>query len=307
MDVELENIRAALSWFHEHEDYEALQTMAGSLGVYWMDRGLLTEMRTWLERSLESDVKSRHYALVLNRVSGVAYLQGRYKEARSSAEESLETARRIDDLPSVQRAMQHLANALEAGGSLEESWTLETEALEIARKLKEERPRMLLVALINLGYGALIRQMLDDAVRYSEEAVVLAEELSESADGAAARCNLALALIELGRFEDASSVGSTALASALNASDPPLATDCLEVVAAAEALRGDYWSAARLLGASEAIRSAVGFELEPAESALHDRTIEIVRRQLEGSELMAARAEGARSMDVEQALSIVAR
>ena len=50
LDAELENLRAALSWFHDRSDYEALQAIAGSLGHYWLDRGLLSEMRTWLER-----------------------------------------------------------------------------------------------------------------------------------------------------------------------------------------------------------------------------------------------------------------
>ena len=152
-----------------------------------------------------------NHALVLIRLSGVDYVQGRYEDARIRAEDSLAEARSIGDLASVQRAMAHLANALEAEGFVEESWNLGKEAAEIARRLQDGHPRMLLVALINLGYSAIVRGMLEDAVRYSEEAVALALELHESVDGAAARCNLALALIELGRIEDAAEVGAQAL------------------------------------------------------------------------------------------------
>ena len=154
--------------------------------------------------------------------------------------------------------MAHLANALEAEGSVEESWNLEREGAEIARRLKGEHPWMLLVALINLGYSAINREMLEDAVRFSEEAVALALELDESVDGAAARSNLALALIELGRIEDAADVGAQALAAAIDASDPTLATNCLEVVAGAETRRGNHGFATRLLGASEALRERTG-------------------------------------------------
>ena len=50
----------------------------------------------------------------------------------------------------------------------------------------------------------------------------------------------ALALIELGRIEDAADVGAQALAAAIDASDPTLATNCLEVVAGAETRRGNH-------------------------------------------------------------------
>ena len=302
LDAELGNLRAALAWFHEQADDEALQTMAGSLGHYWMDRGLLSEMRTWLERSLQSGVKGSHHPLVLTRLSGVDYIQGRYEEARGRAEDALEEARSMGDPASVQRAMAHLANALEAEGFVEESWNLEREGAEIARTLQDEHPRALLVSLVNLGYSAIVRGKLEDAVRYSEEAVALAVRLDESADGAAARCNLAIALIELGRIEDAADMGAQALTAAIEASDPTLAIDCLEVVAAVKARLDDLSSAARLLGASEALRERTGCELEPLERALHDRTSQLLGKALPDSELRAAWAEGA-EMDLKDAWS----
>ena len=300
LDAELGNLRAALSWFHGRADDEALQAMAGSLGHYWMDRGLLSEMRTWLERSLESGVKGSHHTLVLTRLSGVDYIQGRYEEARGRAEDALAEARSLGDPASVQRAMAHLANALEAEGFVEESWNLEREGAEIARTLQDEHPRVLLVSLVNLGYSAIVRGKLEDAVRYSEEAVALAVKLDESADGAAARCNLALALIELGRIEDAADMGAQALTAAIEASDPTLAVDCLEVVAAVEARLDHHGSAARLLGASGALRERTGSELEPLERALHDRTSHLLGNALSDSELRAAWAEGA-EMDLKDA------
>ena len=302
LDAEQESLRSALSWFRERFEYEALQAMAGSLGHYWMDRGLLSELRAWLERSLESGAKGSHYALVLVRASGVDYVQGRYEDARMRAEDSLVEARSMGDLASVQRAMAHLANALEAEGFVEESWNIGKEAAEIARRLQDGHPRMLVVALINLGYSAIVRGMLEDAVRYSEEAVALSLELDESVDGAAARCNLALALIELGRIEEAAEVGAQALAAAIDASDPLLTTDCLEVMAGVETRRGNDVFAARLLGASEALRELAGSELEPLERVLHDRTWELLRHTLSDSELRAARTEGA-DMDLRDALS----
>ena len=124
----------------------------------------------------------------------------------------------MGDLAGVQRAMAHLANALEAEGLVEESWNLGKEAAEIARRLQDEHPRMLLVALINLGYSAIIREMLEDAVRFSEEAVALVGSSMnlpmEPGRGATWRCTH-----RVGPHRGCR-VGAQALAAAIDASIP---------------------------------------------------------------------------------------
>ena len=79
-----------------------------------------------------------------------------------------------------------------------------------------------------------------------------------------------------------------------------LAADCLEVMAGIETRRGNHGFAARLLGASEALRELTGFELEPLKRGLHDRTWELLRHALSDSELKAALTEGA-DMDLRAA------
>jgi Flp pilus assembly protein TadD len=137
------------------------------------------------------------------RLSQVRYLQGDYERARAIAEASLAQARVLGEPVNIVRAMFFLAQALEAEGSWTDGWTLEVEALGIARELRSTRPRMLLVALINLGYTCVARGMHGEAVEYLEEGVALALARGETADAAAARCNLALALIYLGRVDEA--------------------------------------------------------------------------------------------------------
>jgi len=305
LDAELENLRTSISWFLERADHEAAQIVVGSLGVYWLDRGLLAEMRVSLERSLEADGEGgAAHTLALTRLAMAAYLQGDYEQARAMSGQALSQAKILGDPVAIARATESLASALVAEGSVEEAWHLEKEVLEIARVLRGMRPRMLLRALANVGYAALIRAMYDDAVRYSEEAVALALEVGDSSLSAAARCNLAMALIQLGRVEEAARLGAEAMISAIDSADQLLGTDCLEVLAAVETERGNHRSAARLFGSSEALRKILGYELEPAERALHDRTLEIVRNALSDSELRTAWAEGA-AMDMEEAFALI--
>jgi hypothetical protein len=72
-------------------------------------------------------------------------------------------------------------------------------------------------------------------------------------------------------------------------------------MAAVEARLGNHGAAARLLGASAALRERTGSELEPLERALHDRTSQLLGDALSDVELRAAWTEGA-EMDLRDAL-----
>jgi predicted ATPase/class 3 adenylate cyclase len=307
LDAELENFRRTLSWFLDCADHESAQVVAGSLGRYWMERGLLSEMRSWLERSLEAarDRGAAH-TLALNRLSSVLYLQGDYAQARSTALEALSYARVLSSPVAIVLAMENLASVLAEEGSLEEASALERDALDIARELWDARPRFLLMALTNLGYTNVIRSRYEEAVSYLEEAVALAQELGEPSGGAPARCNLAIALIQVGRVDEAGRVGAEATIAAIESSDRLLGTACLEVLAAVEAERGNHRFAARLLGSSAALRRSIGYELETAERALHDRSLEVVQSALTDADVAAAWADGA-AMDLEDAFALIGR
>jgi predicted ATPase/class 3 adenylate cyclase len=305
LDADLENLRSALSWSLDRGDRDTARAVVGSLGVYWVDRGLLSEMRSWVERSLEGDREGDPaHTLVLMRRSQIAYLQGEYDLARESGEQALAQARAFGDAPDTARAMLYLAAALEAHGSLEEGWALEAEALEMARGLRNSHPRILLVALINLGYTSISRGKYEHAVRDLEEAVALGLELDEVADAAAARCNLALALLNLDRIDEAGRMAALATVSAIDCSDQLLGTDCLEVLAAVEAARGDHRVAALVLGAAEALRLSIGYELEPAERALHERTL--ARVAITSPTATALLQDGA-DLSLEEAFALVGR
>jgi non-specific serine/threonine protein kinase len=162
------------------------------------------------------------------------------------------------------------------------------------------------VALINIGYTDLARGRFEDAARRCEEAISLGKELGETADEAAARCNMAIASFHLGRIDEAAQLAGESMASAIAVSDRLLATDCLEVLAAVEVERGDPLSAARLLGTGEAVREAIGYELEPIERALHERTLGRLRSLLDEPTVAREWAVGA-GLELEQAYATIRR
>jgi predicted ATPase/class 3 adenylate cyclase len=307
LDAELENLRATLTWCLDRDDHEFAQVVAGSLGIYWLDRGLLQEMRTWLARSLEAgNDHGPAHTLAVSRLAVALYLQGDYAESRAKADEALADARTIGDPAEIVRAMEIVASVLEAEGSLKEAWELEKDALDIARGFGPARSRLHWIALNNLGYTSINRAMHEEAVQYLEESVELALGFGELRDVAAARCNLAMALIQLGQVDEAGRLSAEATMFAIDGADPLLGSDCLEVLAAVETQRGNHRFAARLLGSAEAIRKSHGYVPEPAERDLHKRTTEVLRSTLATSELATEWATGSK-MDLDEAFALIGR
>ena len=248
LDGEVENVRLALSWFLEEQDHEAAQDVAGSMGRYWIERGSLAELRSWLDRALSGGPRhGRAFAGAISRLSSAAYLQGEYELARSTAEEALTAARADGDAMRIQYALTNVANALEAMDLLDEAWPIEEEVLQICRDLRAEHPRLLSMALIDISYSALIRGWYEDAVGYSEDAISVARELHDSWGEGVARCNLAEASLRLGRLDLAADEVMDAISRSLDVSDRLLQADCLVVLAAVELERGHT---DRLLGSS---------------------------------------------------------
>jgi predicted ATPase/class 3 adenylate cyclase len=305
LDAEIENIRATLSWFLEEEDFEAAQDVAGSVGRYWVERGSLGELRSWLDRSLSGGPRyGAAFAVAINRLSSAVYLQGDYELARTTAEEALTAARDVGDPIGIQYALTNLANALEAMDLLDEAWPMEEEVLRICRALRGEHPRLLTLALINISYSALIRGWYEDAVAYSEEAISVTREHGDSWSAGVARCNLAEASLHLGRVDLAAEQVMDAISIGVDVSDRLLQADCLEVLAAVQAERGTHRSAARILGTSEALRDLIGYPMQPAEKALRQDTLAKIRVEIGESELTSAWSEGAGS-DVEETLAVL--
>ena len=122
--------------------------------------------------------------------------------------------------------------------------------------------------------------------------------------GAAAWFNLALALIELGRIEDAAEAGAEALAVVIDASDPTLAPNCLEVVAGAETTPGEprlRRRAARSIRSPSRTDRPSSWNLSSARCTTEHGKFSL-RHALSEAELEAGRTEGA-DMDLMAAFS----
>jgi tetratricopeptide (TPR) repeat protein len=135
----------------------------------------------------------------------------------------------------------------------------------------------------------------DSARRRCEEAIRLATEVGDRLNVGLAQNNLGDALRDLGLLDEAGRAYASAVETYRDLNDLGPLMAMLEDVAILAGMRGDHEVAFRLVGASDALRTAIGAprsaageeqltdRLAPSSSALSEGKAEAARRQ--GSEL----------------------
>jgi predicted ATPase/class 3 adenylate cyclase len=91
LEVEHDNMRAALTWALEREKVELGLRLAAALYQFWWSRGYFEEGRRWLEDTLERNGRAPAARVkALEAVGGLADDQGDFDRAVAAAEEGLE-------------------------------------------------------------------------------------------------------------------------------------------------------------------------------------------------------------------------
>jgi tetratricopeptide (TPR) repeat protein len=263
-DHELDNARTALAWADERSEARVLNEVAGGLRMHWHLRGLYREGRRWSElayaRPSDDDLLR---IWVLDGLSSIAYRQGDYDRALEVAEEAMPLARASGSDAEISTAVTNLANALAALGRVEEAIVLYDEALEVSRRL--DVPARVATAVINRGDMANIVGRYEEAIGFLQRGLGYAREQQLRGGVTVALLNLATSTFMLGRDDEAESYARQ------SAEDPDITdieTMALLILAGIANRRGDRIGAARLVGASESLRDATGYELEPGEHAV---------------------------------------
>ncbi len=78
--------------------------------------------------------------------------------------------------------------------------------------------------------------------------------------------------------------------------------NCLEGLAEGARVQGDLGRAARLFGAAEALRLAIGVPLPPVDRAIYEHQVTAARAQIDAAAFAQAWEEG-RAMPLEQAIA----
>jgi non-specific serine/threonine protein kinase len=288
---DLDNLRVAMTWYHECGDAERLLRLLVAVAPMWSARGYLVEGRQWIERGLglPGAMAAPDLLDALRTGAWLAGYQGDVERATDLGEEALALAHKLGHPTAIIKALSTLAGAAFHRGDLplaRERWEAALTQAE-----RDGNDDLLCAVLINLALVAFAQRDFDrlDALlrraqatsRYAQDpllagisSIYLADIASQRGDegGALAHARQALT-ITCDLKHTLGTIGSLSTLADLSCRRYPE-------------------RAVRLLAAADAAREEAGFSL----GALgEDELAEIwdaLRAQLPPSDFQIAQAEG---------------
>jgi predicted ATPase len=300
LEADHDNARAAFDFLCAEDDAELALRLAIAFGDYWFVRGHAREGRRRTEEALglagPTPLELRLDAL--NRASGLARVTGDAGAAAEHAAAAVALAREVQEAPALAAALTALGEAVIHGGDYERGISIHEEALSLAR----ESGRTPVPILTNLADAALAAGQAERAIEYSTHAAGLADGPDKDTVRTIAAFNIASALIQLDRVDEARPHLEEALDGVLELDYPELLGWCL-AAAAAVAVSADARDAALLLGASEAVMDSVGVAFGPAEQRLREIVLSELRES-QSSEQSEELLRSGRGVEVEDAVAL---
>ncbi len=342
LDVEHDNMRAALSWTLESGEIELGLRLAGGLWRFWYARGHFNEGRRWLEETLARDGgASAARAKALEAVGWLADDQGDIDRAVAAAEEGLRVGARTQ-VPSRVTAsfLRMLGSAAYVRGDHEQATRRYEESLALSREASDERSvassllrlgnvssdqgghekakefyeeglalsrklddkGLLASALISVGAEFLLQGDHERGAMLNEEAAELYRASGNTGGLQYALDNLGWAALMRGDLQQAEALHRESLALSRQLGDKLVAAEALDGLACSASAGGQPERVARLFGAAEVLRESVGYRQEPREHALREPYLAVARPRLAESAWDAA-WEGGRRLGFEEAIA----
>jgi predicted ATPase/class 3 adenylate cyclase len=340
LEEEHDNLRAAISWALERGEAELGLRLAGALWMFWEAHGHYREGRRWLEKALakgngastvarakvleglaqlasysgevDQAVIAAHEGLELSEQAGLggavaagflrilgmmATMRGEDDRAKELLEESLTLSREADDDWGTAEALHWLGNSLDFVDR-ERAKKLREEGISLARE--SGYVSTLGRLLICQGYVLILEGDYERGAALSEEAATLFRERGHKGGGLLD--NLGWAALYRGDREQARAAYEEGLALCTELGDKMVAWAYLDGLACVAGTEGGAERAARLFGAAEALREAVGWPLNPEEEALREPFLDAARSKLDEASWEEAWA-GGRAMSFDEAVS----
>ena len=295
LEREHDNLRAALAWALERGEEALGLRLAAVLGHFWAVRGYLGEGQGLLERALARwpEAPAPLRAEALSATGHLAYIRCEFDQAAALHEESLSLRRALGDRRGVALSLHYLGRVAHYQGDLDQAAALYDESLAIRRALGDERG----VALSLNSSGVLARDRGDDerARTLYEESLALFRALGDTWGIGLLLNNLARVARDGEDWERTTALCAESLAVFRAVGDPHGIAWVLSNLVVVAQRRGAWELAARLYGAAETIREALGagpLSLSPSERAKYEAAVAATRDRLGDSAFGAALAAG---------------
>lgn len=301
LELEHDNLRAALGWAVERQEAELGLRLGGALGRFWVVHGHLQEGRQRLESVLaltDAEARTSSRASALTALGVLARTQGDYSYARRQLEESRDIANELGSPAALASALNNLGNVHLLEEDYGRAEALLGESLALWRQVGS-RPGMG-ASLNNLGLVAIVRGELERARSLYEEVLEINRELGSTRGEALALGNLALVALHGQDYSRAGPLLGECLVLFQGLRDTDNIVAVLMGLAGVAASEGRLERAARLCGAAEALRESIGAPLSLLDREPYERAVEALESGLEPATLETAWAAG-RSMSLDDA------
>jgi predicted ATPase len=302
LELEHDNFRAALTWALEGGEPQLALRLSGALGEFWHMRGHLSEGRQWLQSALAAQGSAYSMsarAKAITWAAHIAWEQGDYERSITLSNASLTLFRTRRDGAGVANALSNLAWAALFQNELEQASTMAEEALTLQRKLGHTVG--IIRALQTLGLVAATGHDYDRAAALYEESLMLARKAGDSFGIVLSLGIGALASLGKGDHQQTRMLYEQGLRVSKQLENMNLARLHLHISAALAGAQGRAVRSARLWGATEVMREAIGTIFSPAECRAYGPYIEAARAQLDEAAWERAYTEG-KTMTLEQAI-----
>ena len=342
LEAEHDNLRTALRWSLGGRDAELGLRLAGALSYFWYARGHFREARGWLEEALAktgetlTDARARALrelgtlavdqadyelaeatcgeALALYRRLGdkkgvslscvdlgwSATFQGHDERATALFEEGLVAARESKDVWSISYALNALSVMAGNRGNFERAEALWEEGLALARKLGDRR--RVTAILHNMALAKLAQGNFERAEALWEENLVLGKQSQDTLGIALSYVHLGIVATRRGDLERARTLLEEGLVLMGELGIKAGIAQTLESLAGLAGASGETQEAARLWGAADALREAVGVPWLSLERRIHWPYLDAIRSRSEEAVWTEAWEEG-RAMTPEEAVT----
>ncbi len=328
LEQEHDNLRAALAWCLQTATDAAAQggredeldtaaqpaasvlsptqlglRLAAALRRFWLVRSHFREGRQWLEQVLalpgaQGYTAERARALLAAGI--LARPQGDYTRSEVLLRESLAIQRELGNKPEMAAALNNLGILALLQEHYPQARALLEESIAVRQGLGDQAgmvgPRN------NLGLVALCQGDYLAAQRAFGENLAYVRAQVDRRGMALALSNLALVALHQEAYETAAPLLRESLQLFWEVRDDDNIAALFMGLGAVAASRGGFQRSAKLWGAAEAVREAIGAPLLPIDRAYYERALAMARAALDGATWTAAWSTG-RALPLEQAVA----
>jgi predicted ATPase/DNA-binding CsgD family transcriptional regulator len=299
LELERDNLRAALQWSLENGRTEENLRLAAKLARYWYVRAHLREGRRWLEQALAARgaASTSSRAAALAAAGALAVQQGDQEQAAILLEQAISLGSELGSSKRAGWSMLNLGLVALFAGDYARAEKLMDESMALFTELGDRAA--ITTVLLYQGIAACHKGDHGTAAVLLEQSLPSLRELGDTVGVARAIHGLGVAARHQGNSAGAQTLFREALQVAGGKRARLEISQCLEGLAGVACDQRQPRRAAFLFGAAEALREAIGAQRPSAILADYVRDVASTRAQLEEKAFADAWALG-RSATLEQ-------